>query len=234
MAARRLPVPPPGPLIEACLSGANDNVRAYVGADPINASDPSGMIMASSCAGDDRGGVSASCSGGNALAAADAYRQSVTWANAYLTSVVAQGSSGGQSQSSLSSTLRALLTDEDVRYQMAVAWVRSGGDGSTAGKNEYGFWISQTGSDFVAHRMIRGYGPFIYDARREYVQGASIFFHTHPFYVGEIRNIESLGLTYGDMSIARDYRSLVFSIARPGRGIRGTFSVSEFDCRSGC
>ena len=71
MAARSLPASP-GPLIEACLFGANDNARAYVGADPINASDPSGMIMASSCAGDDRGGVSASCSGGNALAAADA------------------------------------------------------------------------------------------------------------------------------------------------------------------
>ena len=50
------------------------NIYAYAENDPINGSDPSGLITIGSCAGDARGNVSSSCSGQNVISAADAVR----------------------------------------------------------------------------------------------------------------------------------------------------------------
>ena len=51
------------------------NIYAYANNDPVNRTDPSGLIDVGSCAGDARGNVSASCSGGNVISATDAFRE---------------------------------------------------------------------------------------------------------------------------------------------------------------
>jgi RHS repeat-associated protein len=49
------------------------NLYGYVGNDPVNSTDPSGMFRAGSCDPDKNGSVSASCSGGSVLDAADTH-----------------------------------------------------------------------------------------------------------------------------------------------------------------
>jgi hypothetical protein len=137
----------------------------------------------------------------------------------------------------MSSTLLALLRDRDVFASMVRAFDLSGANGPTSGKNEWGFWVTQNGGDFVAGELVRGRGPYINDARAKWTPGASIWIHIHPFHPGEIRGVVSYQLSRGDMSIARDLKVLVIAISHGGAIIspgerRPVFH--EFDCRRGC
>jgi RHS repeat-associated protein len=73
------------------------NIYAYAENDPVNSSDPSGLITVGGCAGDDKGYVSASCSSQNAISATDAFRERQANAGAKPSSGPPPGAgSGGQ------------------------------------------------------------------------------------------------------------------------------------------
>jgi len=133
-----------------------------------------------------------------------------------------------------SPTLVALLADDDVSAQMGQAWYNSFGDGATGDKNEWGFWISQVGNDFVPHGLIPGIGPLIprSQIQRGWVAGATIFFHIHPFRAGETAVVESIDISRGDMGVARDFNAHVIAMARSPH-FPSSFVYMEFSCRSG-
>ena len=134
----------------------------------------------------------------------------------------------------MSPTLNRMLHDDDVRNQVVMAWNLSGAIRPTSsGKNEYGFWVTEVGGDFKAGRMVGGAGPWITGARDAWTQGASIWFHVHPFRLGERTDVTSLGLSEGDYSIAADYNALVVAMSHRPSNSPLNFGWWEYDCRFG-
>ena len=237
------------------------NLYAYVGNDPANATDPMGLSHAGLTGTrilykpiNYISGVCGSCSGSifgigihsGGEAGSTNLVKVTEWDNVTKTPVgnstfairlagdwsfAAQG--GGVGRRSLR-TILALIADPDVNEQMAWAWAYSMGDSSNSDdKNEFGFWITQVGTDYRAGEILRGRGPFIYHVRERQPEGASIFFHAHPFYAGEIFGVNSIDLDFGDRNIASDLRVMVIAMARPARGITNTFAFPFRDCRWG-
>jgi RHS repeat-associated protein len=183
------------------------NLYAYVGNDPMNRTDPTGMVQIGSCAADARGQVSASCSGMSILSAmVGRNREPVV-------GIRKINSPGGQ-------LVNRMIKDPDVRKAMNDAWKRSRGDsGPARNKNEWGFWVRRVGRDFIAGRLVQGSGPLIYrtDIQRAHdeMPDAQIFVHVHPFRTGETRGVESIDISEGDRGVGLRFNALVVSVARP-------------------
>jgi hypothetical protein len=201
------------------------NLYAYVGNDPVNGRDPTGM--AGEC---DTGSRIAGNSGGCRVV--EGFRlQERDGAQ--------QGQLAGR-QARLTPGRREvlnLLRDPEVREAANSAWHSARGDGSTREKNEYGFWVRKNGNDFIPGRVFKGSGPFIdrriIGSERTLIPNARIFVHVHPYRIGEINGITSTGISTGDGNIARYFNSLVVSLARPepytGRGYTYDYADAFYD-----
>jgi RHS repeat-associated protein len=212
------------------------NLYAYVSKDPINLIDPFGL--------DEQCGQ---VTGSRLMKCGEDYYdalrdigydvEQVTVITFTITSAsLASGALSGSiiiPGSSMSPTLRQMLHDEDVRNEVVRAWNLSGAVGPRSGKNEYGFWVTQFGSDFRAGPMIAGEGAWIYRARDAWTPGATIWFHVHPYFPGEAAGVTSLGLSGGDYSIAADFDALVVAMSHRPRGSPLIFGWWEYDCRFG-
>jgi uncharacterized protein RhaS with RHS repeats len=177
------------------------NLYAYVGNDPVNRVDPTGQIQGNTCSRLS----GASCAGqyGGSLGAAGARSP-----NQIRNENTPQGR-----------LIRRMIRDPDVRARMNEAWRRARGDtGPTGEKNEYGFWVSVRGRDFIPGRLIEGEGPFLYrvdiDRAHRDMPGARILVHVHPFRAGEVRGVNSVNISDLDRGVARNLRSLVVSAGR--------------------
>lgn len=189
------------------------NLYGYVGNDPVNGTDPTGLT--------------GQCDTGSRIPGNNGDCR-VLMGYSMLQDGARQGNRNvpaGYLRPG-SRTLNAMLRDPDTRAAMERAWRLSHGDGQTRDKNEYGFWVRQVGRDFIPGRMLAGDGAFINGqtiARaHDETPDAGIFFHTHPYRIREAFGIRSLGISVGDRGIASRFNALVISVARPepytGRG----------------
>jgi|GEM_PF-5388451 len=194
------------------------NLYAYVGNDPVNRTDPTGLA---GCGTRISWADSASCSGQSLL---------TIWAEQDAAEQGRRARRGVRDLNSPEGHLVALLlNDEDIDAAFQEAWRASGGDGPISRKNEYGFWVYKRGNDFWrASKFIPGDGPRIYRtyiqrAREMDAKGAWIFVHVHPYKVGELPKnermaITTLGISDADRNLARDGRFLIISVSRSAPG----------------
>lgn len=180
-----------------------NNLYSYVANDPVNHRDPSGSITTGS-----------RISSGSAIAGG--------FSGFSMGEMPAESSdmiSLGVDPAQVPAFVRALLADRAITLQMARAWLYSGGDGPTAKKKEHGFWIAWNGKKFSVGAIFSGYGPIIDGATiesfRTALPGAKIFFHTHPFRIGETPDIKSLDLSRLDRALGQMKSAAVVSLARP-------------------
>ncbi|MFN3726009.1 MAG: RHS repeat-associated core domain-containing protein [Allosphingosinicella sp.] len=226
--------------------GAGMNLYAYVGGDPVNLVDPFGLVSRGETdCGDDilhmddvEGDWCETRSTGNSAPLRLSSRGGGIIPGIYFggDGGGGDGQGGGETivvTANRCATVADIFRDKDVALAAAYAWLYSSADGATADKNEFGFWLTPVGNDFRIGTMLRGNGPFIFQARRAWTPGASIFIHTHPFFPGEIREVTSDGISTNDMRIAASYNALVIAIAhgRPGSG--NQFAIYHTDYR-GC
>ncbi|HEX8585344.1 MAG TPA: RHS repeat-associated core domain-containing protein [Allosphingosinicella sp.] len=203
------------------------NLYAYVGNDPVNNGDPTGMCTGSLIENKD-----GTCKGaGNfnpTLAGAGIVNGSVPGARqggGARNSIRESNSPGGR-------RVNQIVNDPEVRGAINEAWRRSRGDHQTKEKNEWGFWVTRSGRNYTPGVLIKGSGPNIFreDIRRALAltPSARIFIHVHPFRSGEIPGVTSIHISEGDRGIAYKFSALVISAARP-EPYRGLGSGADID-----
>jgi hypothetical protein len=200
----RIYYPALGRFLQTDLVGYADqnNLYAYIGNDPVDRSDPTGTYGCGSNTPHDAAGCTSSPYGGQAGS------QTRT-----VVGIRKLNSAGGQ-------LVNKMLKDPDVKGRVNEAWRLSKGDSPrTRDKNEYGFWVRHVGKDFVVGRLVQGEGPLVFrpamDKSHDEMPGADIFVHVHPFRVGELPNIETIGISEMDRPVALRFGALVVSVGRP-------------------
>jgi RHS repeat-associated protein len=215
----RIYSPTLGRFLQTDLVGYKDqvNLYAYVGNDPVDGRDPTGL--AGQC---DTGSRLTGASGGCMVA--DGYQGPAREEGARQ----GPGYAHHPASPATERLVHRVMADPSVRAAADDSWARSRGqNGKPSEKNEYGFWVRGTDGNYVPGNRVPGDGPQIdLGAIRAARQpGDFLFVHVHPFRIGEVwrgHRIESIGISGADRQVAIWTRSIVVSVARPepftGRG----------------
>ena len=190
--------------------GDGMNFYAYVGNDPANMTDPSGLggndpvrpkcVFNCTATGTRTGGwepaqLFSGLGNGRFFGSIDSYKvgdvDNATkmpvgnpWIEIRGTGVLAglflTSQPGGVSHCRWDPLVCELWGDADVRPRIIRSWADAN-RGPEARENEHGFWVSHFGNDYIPHAEIVGFGTITQRIMQQRPAGADIYFHTHNF-----------------------------------------------------